>query len=464
MAPRGSLPPATVPEQLRAVPQRPRPLQRLTSPQLRHLAESARLEERPDHVGSRLTIWSIAAMLAAFLVWAGFARLPEIARAEGQITPSGFERELQLPEGGTLASLSVRSGQTVAAGEEIARFDDRAQRAELRQAEQQQLSLRIRAEWLSAFAEERDPDFAGFGGAEDAEEVAAGRAAYRAMLASLADRQRITDEQIAQNARDYSILAEERIAEQSRVAAMRDILGRREQLHEKGLVVYTAILESRQDVTDAETALAALGDRMQRNRIAQRELEAQRESQASADIAAARGTLQETRADLAGAAIRIANLREEIDGRRLLAPLAGTVKLPERLAPGDFVAAGRPVAHIVPEGDRLVARVRIPAADVSRVSPGQHAELRVGALDFTRFGKVPGEVVAVSPGALISERGEVYYAAEIALEVQSLSDGQDRQSLLPGMPVDAEIVNGSRTILEYLFKPVKLALEDAFRE
>ncbi len=140
------------------------------------------------------------------------------------------------------------------------------------------------------------------------------------------------------------------------------------------------------------------------------------------------------------------------------------VKLPERLAPGDFVAPGQPVAHIVPAGERLVARVRIPAADVSRVSPGLHAEIRVGALDFTRFGKVPGEVASVSPGALISEQGQVYYAAEIALQRQSLSDGQTEQPLLPGMQVDAEIVNGSRTILEYLFKPMKLALEDAFRE
>nr|WP_269101153.1 HlyD family efflux transporter periplasmic adaptor subunit [Mangrovicoccus ximenensis] len=149
---------------------------------------------------------------------------------------------------------------------------------------------------------------------------------------------------------------------------------------------------------------------------------------------------------------------------RVLAPVDGMVKLPERLAPGDFVAPGQPVAHIVPAGERLVARVRIPAADVSRVSPGLHAEIRVGALDFTRFGKVPGEVASVSPGALISEQGQVYYAAEIALQRQSLSDGQTEQPLLPGMQVDAEIVNGSRTILEYLFKPMKLALEDAFRE
>ena len=45
-----------------------------------------------------------------------------------------------------------------------------------------------------------------------------------------------------------------------------------------------------------------------------------------------------------------------------------------------------------------------------------------------------------------------------------LSDGIVTHELRPGMGVQAELINGSRTILAYLFKPVEQALDSAFKE
>ena len=157
-------------------------------------------------------------------------------------------------------------------------------------------------------------------------------------------------------------------------------------------------------------------------------------------------------------------LREDIHDRRIVTPISGTVTIPDDLAPGDFVMPGAPIAFVVPTDTELVARVRVPATEISRVEVGQTAEVKVDALDFTRYGRITGTVRTLSPSALVSEQGQVYYMAEVGLDSDRLSDGIVTHELRPGMGVQAELINGSRTILAYLFKPVEQALDSAFKE
>ncbi|SLN69397.1 Hemolysin secretion protein D, chromosomal [Aquimixticola soesokkakensis] len=429
---------------------------------LRHLAESARLEERPDHFSLRFAIWGISGSLLATLVWTAFATLPEVARGTGQIMPQSFERELVHRESGRILALNTGSGDVVKAGDVIARLDDDAERTQLSIAQSMNLSLRLRIERLSAFVEERTPDFGA--ASDETPEVLQAQQAYRAMKDSLRDQTAIFLDQIDKNIRDRAILERQIAAQTERLRARQDLLLRREELFEKKLVIFPEILEARQSAADAQADLDILTTQLQRNLNAEQELLSRVSSLTSTRKADARQQLQQAYAELSESEARILGMREGIERKSIRAPVDGVLKLPDRLAVGDFVSAGQPLGYVVPQDDPLVARIRIPAREISNIYIGQPVDLKITSLDFIRFGKVSGTIASLSPAASVSETGDVYYGAEVDLERDDLVLAGKSYPLLPGMVVSAEIINGSRTVLAYLFKPVKVALEDAFKE
>ena len=63
--------------------------------------------------GPSRIIWTIAAVAVVFVVWASFAWLDEIVRAQGQVVSSQRPQIIQNLEGGILAELDVAEGDLV---------------------------------------------------------------------------------------------------------------------------------------------------------------------------------------------------------------------------------------------------------------------------------------------------------------------------------------------------------------
>ena len=55
-------------------------------------------------------------LLAVLLVWAHFARLDEVAVAQGEVVPQGKVKVIQHLEGGIIERIYVTDGATVKAG------------------------------------------------------------------------------------------------------------------------------------------------------------------------------------------------------------------------------------------------------------------------------------------------------------------------------------------------------------
>jgi multidrug efflux pump subunit AcrA (membrane-fusion protein) len=78
--------------------------------------------------------------------------------------------------------------------------------------------------------------------------------------------------------------------------------------------------------------------------------------------------------------------------------------------------------------------------------------------------EVLGTVASVSADRIESPTtGAVYYLARVEIDAGqvALLDGVE---LIPGMPVEAMINTGSRTLLGYLWEPVSESVTRSFRE
>ena len=94
---------------------------------------------------------------------------------------------------------------------------------------------------------------------------------------------------------------------------------------------------------------------------------------------------------------------------------------------------------------------------------GQQARIR-----FSSFGsKTPeifGNLLSLSADAFQDETtGQPYYLARIEVTSESL-ENLNGLELLPGMPAEAFIATGSRTLLQYLIKPFSNTVARSFIE
>ena len=432
--------------------------------QLRHLSRSIRLEEARAPLATRLTVWLLSAVLLALLIWAFFVTVPEIASAPGAVAPRGTERDVQNAVGGTIVSLEITPGQVVAAGQVVARLDDAAQRLDLALLDDALEADMLLAERLRSFVEGREPDFASVAGAAPAR-VNEQRAALAAARRTLDDRLAVLDRQIVQRAQDVSALRAQLETARLRALESTTLLRRQEQLLAQGLIVASGVVSLRQATAAQNGEVAVLGERIAQGEEAITEFRLRRDAIASEEQSRATE-------ELASVENRIAQFRRNRDdtARRMAememrAPVRGVVKLADDLAAGDFLRPGQTLLKIVPLDVPLIVRARISPADIGRVAVGQDVNVKVDAYDFIRFGAVPGRVVAISPGSFTQEgSGQPYFATEIALMQEHVGPDQRRNRLVSGMTATVDIVSGERTVLAYLFKPLRAALGNALQE
>jgi len=146
------------------------------------------------------------------------------------------------------------------------------------------------------------------------------------------------------------------------------------------------------------------------------------------------------------------------------APQDGVVFQSTANTVGGVITAGDPIMLIVPEADTLLVEARVEPRDIDQVQLGQPVLLRFSAFNLRTTPEINGTVARVAADTSTDQRtGLSYYLVRISMtadEIKRLGDVK----LTPGMPVEAFIQTGERTMLSYLVKPLHDQLMRAFRE
>lgn len=148
------------------------------------------------------------------------------------------------------------------------------------------------------------------------------------------------------------------------------------------------------------------------------------------------------------------------------APTSGRVheiRIPHKNA---SILAGEILMEIVPEEVDVIADLKVKPSDIGHVKVDQTVTLRVTTYDPARYGTAQGKISYISPATIVGRDGLPFFKAQVSLNKQHLVSLTTHQEfpLKIGMMVDAEIKTGSKTILEYLLKPVMYLAHDAMHE
>jgi HlyD family secretion protein len=146
------------------------------------------------------------------------------------------------------------------------------------------------------------------------------------------------------------------------------------------------------------------------------------------------------------------------------APQDGMVEQSTVHTVGGVITAGDTIMLIVPQTDDLQVEAKVNPQDIDKLQIGQKTLLRLSAFNQRTTPELNGVVSRVSPDVTTDQRtGQSYYTIRVSMPPEEIAR-LGEVKLIPGMPVEAFVQTGDRTVISYLMKPLSDQLMRAFRE
>ncbi|WP_019904547.1 HlyD family type I secretion periplasmic adaptor subunit [Methylobacterium sp. 77] len=431
---------------------------------------------RPTAMGSISRHLAAAIGIGILLVvgvggWSTFTMISGAVIAPGQLMVESDVKKVQHPTGGVVGELRVKEGARVKAGDILIRLDETQTRA----------NLDIILKALDEFAARRARDEAERDGAsaiafppdllarkdKDASVAHLVDSESRLFQARVAGRQgqkAQLRERVSQLGEEIKGLTEQAAAKERETALIGTELKGVRELYAKNLVPLSRV-----------TALERDGARLQGER-----------GQLIASTASAKGKIteielqifqidQDMRTETGKELAEIRGRWSEYVEKRIAAedqlkridmraPQNGTVHQLTVHTIGGLVVPSEPAMLIVPDADKLIVEVRIQPQDIDNVRVDQRAVLRFPAFNQRTTPEIDGVVSRVSADVSQDPKtGMTFYTARIRLPEDQV-DRLGKVQLVPGMPVEAFMQLGDRSVISYLTKPLTDQIAKAWRE
>lgn len=401
--------------------------------------------------------------------WAIFAPLGSAAPATGMIVVKSERKTIQHLEGGILDRLFVREGDRVKQGQLLAELDITQVQANLDVLSSQLLAVqakiaRLQAERSGASEVSWPTPSLDSSGERFSEMVSEQKALFIKRRSSLEGEVNILNRRIAQLQSRADGLLESKRTQEALLVSFDDELKNLKQLLLQGYVDEVRVRDLERRVVELKGRLQQVNSDIKSAEIQIGETELQiiqRKAVYDADVQNQLAELQAQRVQLEEQ-YRVA--RDRLDRSEIKAPSDGVILTIEVTTEGGVVPGSQPFITIVPEGDELVVEARVNPVDVDRVNVGQSAEIQFSAFDQNAIPKIFGEVVSVSPDALVDRAtGLSYYLSVLSIPPTELKK-LDGFNLVPGMPTNVLIKTGERTLWSYLTKPLAQGMSRALIE
>jgi hemolysin D len=107
-----------------------------------------------------------------------------------------------------------------------------------------------------------------------------------------------------------------------------------------------------------------------------------------------------------------------------------------------------------------------PAARFDRATSraAGRAAVKLEAYPFTRYGTLSGQVIQVSPDAIVDEKRGLVLPVRVKPSQAHLRVDCQRALLSAGMSASVEIVTGKRRVIDFVWPPVAKTVSEAGRQ
>jgi HlyD family secretion protein len=408
-------------------------------------------------------------LLGVLGTWAATTVISGAVIAHGQAVVHGKPKLIQSLDGGIVATIAVQNGDHVSEGQLLLRLDPTLLAINLdiargRLADALALKARLEAEQLGLTA----PVFAYPDLPFPALDTATHEEGQRQIFVARAEVLQGYREQLAEKQRQFETQTQ---GIEAQITAKREQLGYLETdlentvaLYEKGLVRESEMLDLQRGQSELLGQISALDTELVTARDAMRDSELETLQNERAFKESVVTDLRDATAKTEELILEIVTRTEQLDRIEVRAPAAGIVHEMQVGTVGGVVAPGATILEIVPLNRGVDFELRVDPRAIDQVHPGQQAQVVMSSFDPRTTPKLVGEVIKVSPDAIVDPKtGQSYYRIDLVVSPEELAR-LEGATLVPGMPVEAFLETGDRSVLTYLLQPLSAHLRHAFRE
>jgi membrane fusion protein, type I secretion system len=417
----------------------------------------------------------IGGAVVAFLAlgvggWASTAEISGALIAQGSLVVDSNVKKVQHPTGGVVGEVRAHDGDRVKAGDILVRLDETVTRANLAIITKSLNELYARKARLAAERDGADTvavpkELADKANDPDVQEaLSSERKLFELRRKTRLGQKNQLQQRIKQLQEQITGLTAQQDAKSKEMTIIAQELQGVRDLWSRNLVQISRLtsLEREEARLQGEHGQLIAAAAEAKGKIVETELQIlQVDQEFASDVGK---ESRETDSKIGEYVERKVTAEDQLRRTDLRAPQDGVVFQSTANTVGGVITAGDPVMLVVPEADNLLVEAKVEPKDIDQIQFGQPVVLRFSAFNMRTTPELSGTVTRVGADTSTDQRtGQSYYLVRISMTAEEIAKLGDVK-LTPGMPVEAFIQTGERTMLSYLVKPLRDQLKRAFRE
>jgi len=412
----------------------------------------------------------IAFTFVGMLGWAFFAQIDSAVIANGVVSAEGNRKTIQHLEGGMLRRILVREGEKVKAGQLLFELDPTQANAAAGITKNQYVALKAMEARLLAERDQRATiSFPADLLAQRSDPMVA-RAIADEESQFVERRQTIQGQVDLMNAQRDQYQSEiDGIDRQTQglkdqLGYIQDELNDLRKIYDKGLVPRPRLLALEREQASLSGSIGRLtADRAKAVQgTAETQLKIRQIKQTFFEEVSQ--SITETRVKLAEVTEKEVVASDAQKRINIVSPVNGTAQNLRFFTEGAVVRPAEPMVDIAPDDEAFVIQAHFQPTDVDNVYPGMVTEVRLPAFHSREIPILNGKIESISRDRLSDPEGKTsYFLGIVRVDVKQLPK-QLRPKVTAGMPAQVIVPTGERSVLQYLFSPLRDTLRTTMRE
>jgi len=380
-------------------------------------SEAEMLPQHPPPWVIRATAWLLIGAFVFALIVAVIMRLPETVHCRFILIPATGADPIQSPRQAIISRVAVEEGQPVKSGEElfVLRSDEiRGWDTQLRTLSE---DLRTKEDSLTRY-----------------------ETAYIAQLG-------------IKNAEIEQAKSEVKFRE-NHANASRELVVRLEKLATEGGFSQIDLVKLRLDLAGSEKDFSVAQRTLQQVALDRERMETEHARERA-----------EQQAEIEKLKLRISPLKTELENAHqdlltVRSPYEGVIISMDQRTVGSVVQQGQVLCQLASTDAKPRARMTLAEAGLPKLAVAQRVRYFFEAFPYQRYGTVTGKLDWISPSAVTSSDGSHFVALGSLDRYQISPRVGQALPLRVGMRGDAHIIIGGRTLIEYVFEPIRQLREN----